>query len=700
MDHHHHGHTPPPSAPADTASTHPEPRTPQAPSHRPAGHAHGDHGAHDKHAGHSVAMFRDRFWISLAMTVPTVVWGHMLMRLTGYMPPRFPGSAWVAPVFGTAVFLYGGWVFLQGAWREIRDRLPGMMTLISLAILVAFLFSVAVTLGFPGMPLWDELATLVTVMLLGHWIEMRSIFQAQGALRELAKLLPSTATRIVGGETEEVPISELRTGDRVLVRPGAAIAADGVVREGRSQVDEAMITGESRPVEKREGDTVIAGTVNGAGSLRVEVTGTGDETALAGMMRLVEQAQSSRSRAQALADRAAFFLTLVAIGSGLLTLAVWLALRAEPAFAVERVVTVLVIACPHALGLAIPLVVAISTTLGARNGLLVRDRRGLEEARTLDAVVFDKTGTLTLGEHRVVEVTTADGIAADEALRLAAAVEGDSEHPVARAVVESARERGVDVPAATDFEAVPGYGVRGTVEGRALQVGGPNLLSRLGIAPDETLAGAAERAAGRGQGVVYLVEGERILAAFAVADAVRPESREAVQELHDLGLEVRMLTGDAQAVADAVAGELGIDTVHAQVLPERKAALIREIQGAGKRVAMVGDGVNDAPALVTADVGIAIGAGTDVAVEAGDVVLVRSDPRDIPRIVRLSRATYRKMIQNLWWAAGYNVVAIPLAAGVLQPWGIVLHPAVGAVLMSASTVIVAINAQLLRRADL
>jgi len=576
-----------------------------------------------------------------------------------------------------------------------------MMTLIALAISVAFVFSAVVALGFPGMPLWEELAALVTIMLLGHWIEMRSISQAQGALRELAKLLPSTAVRLVGDQTEEVTIDQLREGNLVLIRPGAGVPADGIVRQGSSTVNESMITGESQPVEKREDVMVIAGTINGAGSLRVEVTGTGERTALAGIMRLVEQAQTSRSRAQALADRAAFILTLVALGSGVVTFLVWMVLRPnDPAFAIERLVTVLVIACPHALGLAIPLVVAISTTLGARSGLLVRDRRGLEEARNLNAVVFDKTGTLTLGEHRVVDIATADGMSPEEALRLAAAMERDSEHPVARAIVTSAEERGISVPAASDFEYVPGRGVRGTVEGRLLSAGGPNLLVATSIQPDDTVRAFVDHAATKGQGAIYLIENDRVIAAFAVADAVRPESREAIQRLHEEGIEVVMLTGDALPVADAVAKELGIDTVLAQVLPDQKAERIKELQAHGKKVAMVGDGVNDAPALVTADVGIAIGAGTDVAVEAGDIVLVRSDPRDVPRIIALSRASYRKMMQNLWWAAGYNIFAIPLAAGVLAPWGFVLSPAVGAVLMSASTVIVAINAQLLRRARL
>jgi Cu2+-exporting ATPase len=559
------------------------------------------------------------------------------------------------------------------------------------------------------MPLWEELATLVTIMLLGHWIEMRSIDQASGAIRALARLLPRSAERIVPGEAgeriEQVALAELREGDLVLVRPGAAVPADGVVRQGASAVNEAMLTGESAPVEKRAADTVIAGTTNGEGSLRVEVTGAGERTALAGIMRLVAQAQASRSPAQALADRAASGLTLAAIGAGTVTLIAWLAAGASAATAVERLVTVLVVACPHALGLAIPLVIAISTTLGARNGLLVRDRQALEEARNLTTVVFDKTGTLTRGEHRVVAIRTAGGTDEGEALRLAAAVERDAEHPAARAIVRSAEERDLHLPTAEGFHAMPGRGARAVVGGRSLLAGGPNLLESIGVRPDSEIESFAVEAAGRGQGVIALVEEQaggpaRFLAAFAVADAIRPESAEAVRRLHDGGIEVAMITGDTRAVAESVARELAIDTVLARVLPDQKAARIGELQAQGKRVAMVGDGVNDAPALVTADVGIAIGAGTDVAVEAGDIVLVRSDPRDVPRIIALSKATYRKMVQNLWWAAGYNIVAIPLAAGVLSKWGLLLSPAVGAVLMSASTVIVALNAQLLRRTAL
>jgi Cu2+-exporting ATPase len=646
-------------------------------------------------------MFRDRFWLALALTIPTLVWGHMLQDALGYHAPTFPGAKWIPAVFGTAVFLYGGRVFIQGAVSELKDRVPGMMTLIALAISVAFLFSAMVTLGYPGMPLWEELSTLVTIMLLGHWIEMRSINQAQGALRELAKLLPNTATRIVGDATEEVPIAELKVNDVVLVRPGASIPADGIVRQGASAVNESMITGESRPVEKREGEKVIAGTVNGAGSLRVEVTGTGDRTALAGIMRLVEQAQSSRSRAQALADRAAFALTLVALGAGAVTLIAWLAIRpGDPAFAVERVVTVLVIACPHALGLAIPLVIAISTTLGARSGLLVRDRRGLEVARNLTAVVFDKTGTLTRGEFGVVDIATSGGLRPEDALRLAAAVEADSEHTIARGIVKTARERGIEVRPADDFEAIPGKGAKGRVDGRVLYMGGPALLAALGQSVPDSIETVVKRAEADGKASIYLADRSSVLAVFTLADVVRPESREAIRALHEKHVDVVMMTGDARVVAQAVASEVGVDRVFAEVLPEEKASKIEELKSAGKRVAMVGDGVNDAPALVTADVGIAIGAGTDVAVEAGDIVLVRSDPRDVPRIIELSRASYRKMIQNLWWAAGYNIVAIPLAAGVLASRGIVLSPAVGAVLMSMSTVIVALNAQMLRRAKL
>ncbi|MQA88756.1 MAG: heavy metal translocating P-type ATPase [Gemmatimonas sp.] len=646
-------------------------------------------------------MFRSRFLLSLVLTVPVVFWSEHIQTLLGYTAPVFPGSALLPPVFGTVVFLYGGVVFLEGAWRELKARLPGMMTLIALAITVAFVFSWVVALGLiAAEALWWELATLVTVMLLGHWIEMRSINQAQGALQELAKLLPDTARRITATGEEEVAVDQLEVGDVVLVRPGESVPVDGIVRKGESSLDESMITGESRPVKRREGDEAIAGTINGEGSLRVEVTGTGEETKLSGIMRLVADAQRSKSHAQDLADRAALLLTGVAIAAGLVTLIAWQLAGAPIDFSIVRVVTVLVIACPHALGLAVPLVVAISTTLGAREGLLVRDRRGLEEARNVDIVIFDKTGTLTLGEFRVVELSTADGVGEAEALRIAAAVESESQHPIARGIVKTAEERGIEVPPADRFRAITGKGVAAVVDGVEYKLGGPSLLKAeradvLGI-----LEQAARGAASRGQAAIYLVRDGSAIAVFAVADAIREESREAIRALHEGGVEVAILTGDARAVAESVAEDLGIDTVLAEVLPEDKASRVRELQSQGKRVAMVGDGVNDAPALATADIGIAVGAGTDVAVEAGDIVLVRSDPRDIPKIISLSRATYRKMVQNLWWAAGYNIVAIPLAAGVLARWGILLTPAIGAVLMSASTVIVALNAQLLRRVHL
>lgn len=643
-------------------------------------------------------MFRDKFWLCLVLTVPVVIWSDHIQLLLGYTASRFPGSQWIEPALGTVIFFYGGMVFLKSAWGELKAKLPGMMTLISLAITVAFVFSVAVELGFDASPLWWELATLVTIMLLGHWIEMRSISSAKGALKELAKLLPDKATRIVDGETEEVSVDELSQGDLVLVRPGDRVPVDGVIVEGKSNLNEAMITGESEPVTKRDGDEVIAGTINGEGSLRVEVTETGEDTKLSGIMRLVAEAQESKSRSQVLADRAAQWLTAVAISAALITLVVWQLVDAPIDFTMVRVVTVLVIACPHALGLAVPLVVAISTTKGAGSGLLIRDRRGLEEARNLDAVIFDKTGTLTLGEFRVVSVHTADGTSEDEALHIGASVEAESEHPIARGIVKSAEEGGIDYPAAKGFQNITGKGVVASVDGTEYSMGGPGMVE--GVEVPETLRQAAEQAGQKAQTAIYLIDGDRAIAVFAVADAIRETSYEAVRALHERGIEVAMLTGDSQAVAESVAEELGIDLVFAEVLPEDKAEKVEELQQQGKTVAMVGDGVNDAPALATSDIGIAIGAGTDVAVEAGHIVLVRSDPRDIPRIVSLSRATRQKMIQNLWWAAGYNIFAIPLAAGAAYSWGLLLSPAIGAVLMSLSTIIVAINAQLLRRADL
>ena len=661
----------------------------------------GDDGHGDGHHHHDPAHFRDRFWVSLVLTLPVLYWSGHIQDLLGYEAVQFAGSGWIPALLGTVVFFYGGRIFLKGALSELKDRLPGMMTLIALAITVAFVFSWVVELGLlDAQALWWELATLVTIMLLGHWIEMRSIDRASGALQELARLLPDQATRIDGDSEETVPVDELEPGDLVLVRPGESVPVDGVVRKGGSAVNESMLTGESKPVRKEEGDDVIAGTLNGEGSLRIEVTETGDDTRLSGIMRLVSEAQDSKSRAQHLADRAARLLTGVALAAGVLTLVVWQLVGAPIDFSIIRTVTVLVIACPHALGLAVPLVVAISTTLGAQNGLLVRDRRGLEEARDLDVIIFDKTGTLTLGEFRVVSLVTGEGWSEEDALRVAAAIEAESEHPIARGIVMSARDQELEIPEVEGFQAITGKGVEGRVEGTEYRIGGPALLKAEGAEPGGDLADAIAEAADGGKAAISLVEGGQVVAVFTVADAIREESRTAVRDLREAGIEVAMLTGDARAVAESVAAELGIETVFAEVLPDGKADRVRELQEGGRKVAMVGDGVNDAPALATADIGIAIGAGTDVAVEAGHIVLVRSDPRDIVRILTLSHATYRKMVQNLWWAAGYNIAAIPLAAGVLATWGILLTPAVGAVLMSASTVIVAVNAQFLKRTRL
>jgi P-type Cu2+ transporter len=666
------------------------------------GRHHGDHehGAHDAHAGHDAEMFRSKFWISLILTIPVVVYAEMIQEWFNYTAPAFPGSEWMPMILATIIYIYGGGVFLQGAWHELQMRQPGMMTLISLAITVAFGYSIATELGFPGEQLYWELATLVTIMLLGHWIEMRAIGRAQGALSELAKLLPDMAERIVDGQIEEVPANELQSGDLVLVRPGASVPADGIIKEGRSSVNEAMITGESVPVTKEVDDEVIGGTVNGEGSLRVEITKTGDESALGGIMRLVQQAQESGSRAQALADRVAGWLTYVALAAGAITLIVWLLTDEPSSFAIERMVTVLVIACPHALGLAIPLVISISTTLSARQGLLVRDRIALEQARNLDTVIFDKTGTLTHGEMGVVDLAMAKDVDQDEALGLIASVEGDSEHPIARAVRSYADERGISLPALTNFESLPGRGVQAWLDEQRIAAGGPRLLEAFEIEPDESISSAASSWGSEGKAAIYLVVDDQVQAAFGLADVIRQESYDAVARLKELGIRSVMITGDSQYVANAVARELGIDEVFAEVLPEHKAGHVRELKEQGRTVAMVGDGVNDAPALVTADVGIAIGAGTDVAIESAGIILVKNDPRDVVRIVELSRAGYRKMIQNLVWATGYNAFAMPLAAGVLAPIGIVLAPAVGAILMSLSTIIVAANAQLLRRLDL
>jgi P-type Cu2+ transporter len=672
----------------------------------PAAHgehdAHGAHGGeHRAHGGHGdhAAQFRDRFWWSLVLTIPVVVYSEMVQDWLGFTPPQFPGSRWVAPVLGTVVFLYGGRPFLEGGLAELRSRQPGMMLLISLAILVAFAASLATLFGVFDLEFWWELSLLIVIMLLGHWLEMRALGQASSALDALAALLPDEADLVTPEGTRTVPISDLAVGDLVLVRPGGRVPADGTVVEGAAELDESMITGESRPVPKRAGDRVVAGTVVADSALRIRVEAVGEQTALAGIRRLVEQAQTSRSRAQALADRAAALLFYFAVGAGLITAAVWLALG-DPDQAIERTVTVLVIACPHALGLAIPLVIAISTALAARSGILVKDRLALERMRTVDAVLFDKTGTLTKGEPQVSGVAAVDGDE-DGLLGLAASVEADSEHPLARAIVAAARTRAAgNLPAASNFRSMTGRGVQARVDGATVTVGGPALLRALKVTDPEVLAeqlGAWKR---RGATVLYVVRDDKVMGALALEDAVRPESHQAVEELHRLGKRVVMITGDAQQVAEAVAADLGVDEVFAEVLPEDKDATVTELQRRGLKVAMVGDGVNDAPALARADVGIAIGAGTDVAIESAGIVLAANDPRGVLGVIRLSQASYRKMLQNLGWATGYNLLAVPLAAGVLAWAGVTLAPAVGAVLMSASTIVVALNAQLLRRVDL
>jgi Cu2+-exporting ATPase len=669
-------------------------------AHDHAAHGHHDHSAghgHGDHSHHDPALFRDRFWITAALTVPVVLFSEMFQDLLGYTAPAFPGATWISPVLGTIIFVYGGWPFLTGAVQEARTRAPGMMLLIGLAISVAFVASVATEMGAFDLDFWWELAALIAIMLLGHWQEMKAIGQASNALAALAELLPDEAERIAPEGVEKVSLEDLRTGDVVLVRPGARIPADGRVVDGTAAVDESMLTGESRPVTKEPSDKVTAGTVATDSAIRVEIDAVGDNTALAGIQRLVAEAQSSRSRAQALADRAAAFLFYVATAAGVITYLVW-SVAGDPRAAVERTVTVLVIACPHALGLAIPLVIAISTAMSARNGILVRDRLALERMRDVGVVLFDKTGTLTAAKHALTDVAT-DGSDAADMLALAAAVESDSEHPLALALVRAAEDNG-SFPSATGFHSMTGRGVEANVGGRTLAVAGPRLVEERGAdVPAEMDEHIAEWNS-RGASVLFLIEGTRVLAAFALEDAIRQESRAAVAALHRRGVRVAMITGDAEQVAAAVAAELDIDEHFAEVLPEDKDSKVAELQARGQRVAMVGDGVNDAPALARADVGIAIGAGTDVAIESAGVILASDDPRGVVSVIELSKASYRKMVQNLAWATGYNAFAIPLAAGVLAWAGVTLSPAVGAIVMSLSTIIVAANAQLLRRVDL
>jgi Cu2+-exporting ATPase len=669
------------------------------------GGSHADHGDHGGHGGHGdhVEQFRRLFWRNLVLAIPVVVFSEMFSDLLGYSLPS--GTAWISPVLGAVVFFYGGRPFLTGAYDELRTRQPGMMLLIGFAITVAFAASLATSLGIGDLDLdfWWELALLIVIMLLGHWLEMKAIGQAQGALAALAELLPDEADRVTAdGSVETVPLHELRVGDIALVRPGGRVPADGQIVDGDAEFDESMITGESRPVPKAADDRVVAGTIATDSAVRVRVEAVGEDTALAGIQRLVAEAQASRSRAQALADRAAALLFYVAFVSGVLTFATWLLLGDSTA-AIENTVTVLVIACPHALGLAIPLVIALSTAVAAKAGILVKDRLALERMREIDAVLLDKTGTLTKGAHIVTDVAlahSANGGTREDVLALAAAVESDSEHPLAKAIVTAAQSANRPVARARDFRSLTGRGVEATVDGTRAAVGGPALLRERNLGEPDEISRHVEEWKRRGAAVLYVVQNGDVYGALALEDEIRPESKQAVDELHALGVKVVMITGDAKQVADAVADQLGIDEAFAEVLPEDKDKAVAELQDRGLRVAMVGDGVNDAPALARADVGIAIGAGTDVAIESAGVILASSDPRGVIGVIELSRASYVKMIQNLVWAAGYNIFAIPLAAGVFAWAGVTLAPAIGAVVMSVSTIVVALNAQLLRRLDL
>jgi Cu2+-exporting ATPase len=654
----------------------------------------------DKHAGHKTSSFLTKFWVSLALTIPILAYSELPQKLLGLEAPAFPGSGYLSLILGSVLFFYGGWIFLAGAWRELRARLPGMMTLIALAIIAAYGFSVYAALTGGKHTLFWELSTLITVMLLGHWVEMKAVQRTQGALKELAKLLPDQAEVLRGDKTEVLPLSLLKTGDLMLVKPGGKIPADGKIVEGRSELDESMISGESKPVAKTTGQEVIAGSINGDGGLKVEVTKIGESTFLAGVMRLVAEAQASKSRLQMLSDRAAFYLTIIAVTAGGLTFFAWLLSRAGVAVATERLVAVLVIACPHALGLAIPLVASISTTLAARSGLLVRQRLALESARKVDTVLFDKTGTLTKGEFGVEAVIPNENQTPERVLQLAASVNSGSEHPLAKAIVEEARRQGLSLFEAKDFERLPGKGAKAEVDGIEVRVGNDALADEMGVAISPEPESSIARLSSEGKTVVHVLSEGRLLGSIALGDVIRQESREAIRTLKRLGLRVAMMTGDSDDVASWVSKELGLDEHFAKVLPREKADRVKRLQAQGRKVAMVGDGVNDAPALTQADVGIAIGAGTNVAIESAGIILMKNDPRDIPKIIRLSRRTYAKMIQNLFWATAYNAAALPLAAGVLASRGIVLQPAVAAVFMSLSTVIVALNALLLKRARL
>jgi len=656
--------------------------------------------AHEKHDDHE-NIFLVRFWVSLILTIPVVLYSDIIQRFLDWTPPSFTGSEYLPAILASIVFFYGGWIFLTSAWRELRAKMPGMMTLIALAIVTAYVYSIVITIIGGGDVLFWEITSLITVMLLGHWMEMRAVQGAQGALRALSKLLPDTAEIIRDGEPQIIKLSELKEGDVLHIRPGSKIPADAKVVGGNSEVDESMITGESRPVNKKAGTEIIAGTINGNGLLKATVSKIGDDTFLAGVMRLVAEAQASKSKLQLLSDRAAYFLTLVAIGVGVTAFISWtLFTDAGTAFAITRLVAVLVIACPHALGLAIPLVASISTTMAAQNGFLVRQRLALEMARNIDVVLFDKTGTLTKGEYGVTKVWSINAQDENEVLRLAAAVDSHSEHYVSRAIVKKAKENGINLPDVKNFERLPGKGVRGIVDNDSITAGGAVLLEDFKPSISEDIQKEIEEEGQKGKTIIYAFRDDEVLGAIALNDLIREESREAVKNLQESGVKVGMITGDSENVARWVAEDLGIDEYFARVLPQEKAEKVKTLQAKNLKVAMVGDGINDAAAIVQADLGIAIGAGTNVAIESAGIILIKNDPRDIAKIVKLSKLTYAKMIQNLFWASGYNIVAIPLAAGVLASKGVLLNPAVAAVFMSLSTVIVAINAVLMRRGKL
>ncbi len=666
--------------------------------HDPAQHSSHEHAGHDKHAGHSPAMFQRRFFICLVLSVPVLYLSPMFQMWFNYQAIQFAGVDWVTPILATVIYWYGGWIFLRGAWAELHGKI-GMMTLVALAITVSYVYSVAVSFGLPGDSFYMELVTLVDIMLLGHWIEMTSVQGASRALEHLAKLVPAVAHQQVNGRIEDVQVSALAEGDRILIRPGEQVPIDGEVVEGTSSVNEAFLTGESRPVIKKTTDEVVAGAVNGEGALTIKVIRTGDKTTLSQIMRLVEEAQASKSQYQTLADSLAYWLTLIAIGVSTLTFVVWLSIGTGGlTFAINRAVTVLVITCPHALGLAIPLVTINATAMAAKNGILVRNREAFERARGIKTIAFDKTGTLTEGKFGVKEIYT-DGIDEPQALTIAASLESLSEHPLGQSIVIEANHRQSQLAKASEFKAVPGQGVEGIVNGKRYRVGRPEWVQELKLQFPPALRSGLQASESRGESAIVLMDDKQVLAIFGLADQIRPSARAAVAKLQQMGVQVVMITGDAEAVAKTVAEDLKIDRYYARVLPQDKAALIHQLK-AEQPIAFVGDGINDAPALTEADLGLAIGAGTNVAIESADLVLIKSDPLDATYALKLAKATYSKMTQNLFWATGYNIIGIPLAAGVADPLGIVLTPAIGAILMSISTVVVSINSMLLRRVKL